>query len=92
LKDDGRPIGIDFQEWVPNHPKRLWSRATVVSVGGKVQEILVLVCVRETSESKPSDDASLGSDVVKTRGDWILWEKPAGVLITRQAATGVKGA
>jgi hypothetical protein len=51
----------------------------------------VLVGVKETSESKPFDDASLGSDVVKTRGEWNLWEKPAGVLITGQAATGVKG-
>ena len=82
MKDDGRPIGIDFQEWVPNHPKRLWSRATVVSVGGKVQGILAQVCVRETSESKPSDDASLDQGVVKTKGEWNLWEEPAGDLST----------
>jgi hypothetical protein len=63
-----------------------------VSVGGKAQGIPVLVGVKETSESKPFDDASLGSDVVKTRGEWYLWEKPAGDLITGQAATGVKGA
>ena len=35
-KDDGRPIGIGFQERVPNQSKRLRSRAVVVSVGRKV--------------------------------------------------------
>jgi hypothetical protein len=31
-------------------------------------------------------------NVVKTRGELYAWEKPAGYLITGQAATGVKGA
>src|SRR3954451_19321340 len=35
--DEGRPLGIGFQERVPNHSKLLRSRAVVVSVGGKVQ-------------------------------------------------------
>ena len=65
-----------------NHLKRLWLRAMVVSIGGKVQGILARVRVRETSESKPSDDAPLGSGVVKTKGEWNLWEKPAGGLST----------
>ena len=65
-----------------NHPKRLWLRVMVVSIGGKVQGILAQVCVRETSESKPSDDASLGSSVVKTKGEWNLWEEPTGDLST----------
>ena len=30
-----RPIGIDFQEWVSNHPKPLRLRVAVVSVGAK---------------------------------------------------------
>jgi hypothetical protein len=63
---------------VSNRPKPLWLRVTVVSVGGKVRGIPVLVGVKETSESKPSDDASLGSSVVKTRGEWNFWEKPVG--------------
>ena len=54
----------------------------VVSIGGKVQGILARVRVRETSESKPSDDAPLGSGVVKTKGEWNLWEEPAGDLST----------
>ena len=61
-----------------NHPKPLRLRVVVVSVGAKVRGIPVLVGVRETSASKPSDDASLGSSVVETRGEWNFWEKPVG--------------
>jgi hypothetical protein len=42
--------------------------------------------------SKPSDDASINQPVVKTRGAEIFWDKPAGHLITGQAATGVQEA
>ena len=59
---------------------------------GEVQGYPTPVRVRETNENKPTDDASLGSRVVKTRGEWNLWEKPVGALMTGQAATGVKGA
>ena len=37
MKDDGRPIGIGFQEQVSNHPKLQRSKVVVVSVGDKVQ-------------------------------------------------------
>jgi hypothetical protein len=37
VKDEGRPLGIGFQEQVPNHSKLLWKRAAVVSVGGKLK-------------------------------------------------------
>jgi hypothetical protein len=37
VKDEGRPLGIGFQERVPNHPKLLWSRAMVASAGGKAR-------------------------------------------------------
>jgi hypothetical protein len=35
-KDDGRPIGIGFQERVPNRSELLRSKDVVVSVGRKV--------------------------------------------------------
>jgi uncharacterized membrane protein len=54
----------------------------VVSVGGKVQEIPAPVGVREMSESKPTDDASIIRNVVKTSGTRYRWEKPVGHLIT----------
>jgi hypothetical protein len=37
VKDEGRPLGIGFQERVPNHPRLLWSRAMVASAGGKAR-------------------------------------------------------
>ena len=33
--DEGRPLGTGLQEQVPNHLRRLWSKAMVVSTEGK---------------------------------------------------------
>ena len=33
--DEGRPLGTGLQEQVPNHLWLLWSKAMVVSAGGK---------------------------------------------------------
>ena len=35
LHDEGRPLGTGWQEQVPNHLRRLWSKALVVSTEGK---------------------------------------------------------
>ena len=35
LTDEGRPLGIGLQERVPNHLRRLWPKAMVVSAEGK---------------------------------------------------------
>jgi hypothetical protein len=35
IKDEGRPLGIGFQEQIPNHFKRLHLSGVVVSVGVK---------------------------------------------------------
>ena len=35
LTDEGRPLGTGLQGQVPNHLRRLWSKAMVVSTGGK---------------------------------------------------------
>jgi hypothetical protein len=35
LSDEGRPIGTGLQERVPNHLRRLWPKAMVVSAEGK---------------------------------------------------------
>jgi len=37
--DEGRPLGIGFQEQVSNYSKRLRSRGAVVSVGGKFRAL-----------------------------------------------------
>ena len=35
LIDEGRPLGTGWQEQVPNHLRRLWAKAMVVSTEGK---------------------------------------------------------
>ena len=35
LTDEGRPLGIGLQERIPNHLRRLWTKAMVVSAEGK---------------------------------------------------------
>jgi hypothetical protein len=35
LTDEGRPLGIGLQGQVPNHLRRLWPKAMVVSTEGK---------------------------------------------------------
>jgi hypothetical protein len=39
LTDEGGPLGIGLQEQVPNHLRRLWSKAMVVNAEGKGLEI-----------------------------------------------------
>ena len=39
LADEGRPLGIGLQEQIPNHLRRLWSKAMVVNAEGKGLEI-----------------------------------------------------
>ena len=69
MKDDGRPIGIGFQERVSNRSELLRSRDVVVSVGRKVSgEDLGQVSVQKASVSKPTDDASLRCQVSSKSG------------------------
>jgi hypothetical protein len=35
FSDEGRPLGIGLQERIPNHLRRLWSKAMVVSAKAK---------------------------------------------------------
>jgi hypothetical protein len=89
VRDDGRPIGISFQERVPNQSKLLRSKGVVVSVGSKVRGRPGQVSIGETSASEPLLTRRKASDAVETRGARILWEKSVGYLITGQAAAGV---
>jgi len=45
VKDEGGPLGIGFQERVPNHSKRLRSKAVVVNVGAKARGMTPSRCV-----------------------------------------------
>ena len=54
-EDEGRPLGVGFQERASNHPKLLCSRDMVVSVGVKASGTYPeQVRIRETNESEPS--------------------------------------
>jgi hypothetical protein len=59
MEDEGRPLGVGYQEQAPNHPKRLRLRGVGRERWGQSdEEHLAQVRVRETSASKPTDDAS----------------------------------
>lgn len=88
-KDEGGPLGIGFQEQVPNQSKLLRSKGVVVSVGSKVRMKFGQVSIRETSVSKPSVTRRKALDTAKTRGARILWDKSVGYLVTGQIAVGV---
>jgi len=51
-RDDGRSVEVGCQEQASNHPKRLASRALVVSVGEKSNRIRQ-VRIRKTNASEP---------------------------------------
>ncbi len=54
-EDEGRPLGVGFQEQASNHPKLLCSRDMVVSVGVKASGTYPeQVRIRESNESEPS--------------------------------------
>jgi len=88
-KDEGGPLGIGFQEQVPNQSKLLRSKGVVVSVGSKARTKFGQVSIRETSVSKPSVTRRKALDTAKTGGARILWDKSVGHLGTGQMAVGV---
>jgi len=93
VRDEGGPFGVGFQERAPNHSKLLWSKAMVVSVGGQsVGDNPEPVGVRETTERKPSLTRRKERKRRQNQGRVPPGDKPAGYLITGQAATGVEGA
>ena len=53
---------------------------------------LAQVCIRETNESEPIDDASLRSQVSSKPDAAIVWDESARCLMTGRVATGVERA
>ena len=88
-KDEGRHLGIGFQEQIPNQSKLLRSKGVVVSVGSKVRMKFGQVSIRETSVSKPSVTRRKALDTAKTGGARILWDESVSYLGTGQMAVGV---
>ena len=56
--DEGRPLGTGLQEQVPNHLRRLWSKATVVSIEGKGPERTGSGDWQEEDRKGTTDDVS----------------------------------
>ena len=88
-RNDGRPIGIGFQEQVSNQSELLRSKAVVVNVGSKVPGWTWGRWVSGSERKQTLDDASITIRAVKTRGGPHLWDQSAGSLMTGRAATGV---
>jgi hypothetical protein len=58
LTDGGRPLGASLQERVPNHLRRLWSKAMVVSTEGKGLERTRSGDGQEEDRKGTTDDVS----------------------------------
>jgi hypothetical protein len=63
LTDEGRPLGTGLQERVPNHLRRLWSKAMVVNAEGKGLEIT------ESGDRQEEDRKGTTDEVSKVRDD-----------------------
>jgi len=58
LIDEERPLGTGWQEQVPNHLRRLWSTAMVVSMEGKGLERTRSGDWQEEDREGTTDDVS----------------------------------
>ena len=58
LIDEGRPLGTGWQEQVPNHLRRLWSKAMVVNAEGKGLGITGSGDRQEEDRKGTTDDVS----------------------------------
>ena len=58
LNDEGRSLGIGLQEQVPNHLRRLWSKAMVVKRGRKRSGITASGDRQEEDRKETTDEVS----------------------------------
>jgi len=65
MRDEGRPLEAGLQERASKHLKRLWSKASVVSVKEKAW-ITCQVRIKETNASKPLMTCRKRRDEVET--------------------------
>ncbi len=90
IHDEGRSLGVAFQEAIPNRPELRRSRAWVVSVREKAEQRLCQVSLHETNENEP----------LMRRRELVVMSKPGfhhypGIslednLMTDQTASGVE--
>ena len=66
--DEGRPLGVGFEEQTPNHLRRLWPKATVVNAEGKGLELLGKVTGKKRTAREPLMKCRNVIDDVQNRG------------------------
>ena len=90
LIDEGGPLGIGWQEQVPNHLRRLWTKAMVVSAEGKGLERTRSGDWQEEDRKETTDDVSKAYGRCRNRRESLLREQPRRSLFTDGAASGIK--
>jgi hypothetical protein len=92
LTDEGRPLGTGLQGQVPNHLRRLWSKAMVVSTEGKGLARTRSGDRQEEDRKGTTMEASKAKGRCQNRGGVITaGRKLRRNLFTGGAASGVRG-
>jgi len=68
LIDEGRPLGTGWQEQVPNHLRRLWPKAMVVSAEGKGSALTESGNRQEEDRKGTTDEVSKAMRRCQNRG------------------------
>jgi hypothetical protein len=68
LTDEGRPLGTGLQERVPNHLRRLWPKAMVVSAEGKGSALTGLGVRQEEDRKETTVEVSKTMRRCQNRG------------------------
>jgi hypothetical protein len=93
VREEVGPLGIGFQERVPNHSKRLRTKAVVVNVGAKARGMFSSRCASgRRAKANPPMMRRKELSIVKTSSEKLCWDKSVGCLMTGQMAIGVEGA
>ena len=88
--DEGRPLGTGLQEQVPNHLRLLWSKAMVVSAGGKGLERTRSGHGQEEDRKGTTEDVSKAYGRCQNHGESLPWDQLRRHLFTDGAAPGMK--
>ena len=86
------PSRSTFRSRSQTTSKLLWSRAMVVSVGGKARENSCRYASERRTKVNLLGRVVKKSSVVETRCVTLIWDKLAGGLMTERVATGVEEA
>ena len=90
LTDEGRPLGTGLQERVPNHLRRLWSKAMVVSTEGKGLEEPGQVTSKKRTAREPLMTCRKRRTVAKTAGNRCCGTSFGSACLWTEAAPGIK--